>query len=114
MLVVLGEIWVSEGCEQEYLALAEGLREAVSGIDGFISMERFTSVSEAGKIMSVSYWRDEEAVVEFRNLPANRVAETRAREALFRDYRVLVTDVIRDYGFRQREEAPADSRAVHG
>lgn len=114
VLVVLGEIWVADGGEQEYLALAEGLRDAVSRIDGFIAMERFTSVSEVGKIMSVSYWRDEEAVAAFRNLPANRAAETRARAGLFRDYRVLVAGVTRDYGLQQRAEAPADSRAVHG
>jgi len=82
-------------------------------MDGFISVERFQSLTEPGKLLSLSFWRDEEAVRAWRNLPSHRSTQEAGRAGIFRDYRLRVAAVIRDYGLTEREEAPTDSRAAH-
>ena len=82
-------------------------------IDGFISIERFESIYEPGKMLSLSFWRDEESVREWRALDEHRGAQRAGRDHVFRDYRLRIAGVIRDYGMTERDEAPADSRAVH-
>jgi heme-degrading monooxygenase HmoA len=82
-------------------------------MDGFISIERFQSLNEPEKLLSLSFWRDEEAVRAWRNHPAHRTTQGEGRDGVFRDYRLRVAAVLRDYGLTEREEAPADSRAVH-
>ena len=82
-------------------------------IDGFISIERFESLSSPGKILSLSFWRDEEAVKQWRMLEAHRHVQALGRESIFADYRLRVAQVIRDYGLHEREQAPSDSRKVH-
>jgi len=82
-------------------------------MDGFISVERFQSLTEPGKLLSLSFWRDEEAVRAWRNLPSHRATQEAGRAGVFRDYRLRVAAVIRDYGLNEREEAPADSRSAH-
>lgn len=113
MIAVIFEVWPAEGRKQEYLDLAASLKPLLEKVDGFVSIERFESLTEPGKILSLSVWRDEQAVAQWRALEAHREAQARGRAGVFRDYRLRVAAVIRDYGLRERGEAPADSRAAH-
>lgn len=113
MIAVIFEVWPAEGQRQRYLDLAAALREELVVMDGFISIERFQSLNEPEKLLSLSFWRDEEAVRAWRNHPGHRATQGEGRDGVFRDYRLRVAAVLRDYGLTEREEAPADSRAVH-
>jgi heme-degrading monooxygenase HmoA len=86
----------------------------VKDFDGFISIERFQSLTDPAKILSLSFWRDEEAVARWRQVEEHRRAQDAGRRAIFEDYRLRVASVLRDYGMNERDQAPADSRAVHG
>jgi len=114
MIAVIFEVWPAEGRATEYFDLAAALKADVEGIDGFISVERFESLATPGKFLSVSFWRDEDALRAWRNLDGHRQAQARGRKGIFRDYRLRVASVIRDYGMSARDEAPADSRKRHG
>jgi heme-degrading monooxygenase HmoA len=114
MIAVVFEVWPNDGQRQEYLDIAAALRPLLDGIDGFVSIERFESLSQPGKILSLSFWRDEEAVAAWRRLDAHRAAQAKGRSIVFDDYRLRVAHVLRDYGMDTREEAPADSRERHG
>lgn len=114
MIAVIFEVWPAEGAFQEYLDIAADLRPLLDEIDGFISIERFESLTEPGKILSLSFWRDEEAVAAWRNLEPHRAAQTAGRDHVFADYRLRVAQVLRDYGMESRLDAPADSRELHG
>ncbi len=113
MIAVIFEVWPAEGRRQEYLDLAAALREELSAMDGFISVERFESLAEPGKLLSLSFWRDEAAVRAWRERPGHRTTQARGRAGTFRDYRLRIGAVLRDYGMRDRDQAPADSRAAH-
>lgn len=113
MIAVIFEVRPAEGETQHYLDLAAALREDLIQIDGFISIERFQSLSEPGKILSLSFWRDEEAVRRWRNRPGHRATQVKGRNGVFADYRLRVASVVRDYGLHDRDQAPADSRHVH-
>ncbi|MBA2451970.1 MAG: antibiotic biosynthesis monooxygenase [Chloroflexia bacterium] len=114
MIAVIFEVWPSEGRKQEYLDIAAGLRPLLDDIDGFISIERFESIYEPGKILSLSFWRDEQALEEWRRLDPHRAAQTIGRMEIFKDYRLRIAGVVRDYGMSDREQAPFDSRDRHG
>lgn len=114
MIAVIFEVWAADGRRQTYLDLAAKLKEELVVIDGFLSIERFESLTEPGKILSLSFWRDEEAVARWRNLPSHRAAQAAGRGGVFRDYRLRVASVLRDYGLKDRAAAPGDSRAMHG
>ena len=114
MIAVIFEVWPAEGRAGEYFDLAGALRSELEGIDGFISIERFESLVTRGKYLSLSFWRDEEAVCTWRNLEAHRKAQARGRRDVFADYRLRVASVVRDYGLKERGDAPNDSRDVHG
>ena len=114
MIAVIFEVWPDgDDGKRDYLGLAAALRSDLMRMDGFISVERFQSLSEPGKLLSLSFWRDEEAVRAWRNLPSHRTTQGAGRDGVFRDYRLRVASVIRDYGLNEREEAPADSRTAH-
>ena len=113
MIAVIFEVWPGEGRRDEYLDIAAELRPLLDGIDGFISIERFASLSEQGKILSLSFWRDEESVAAWRQLEAHRAAQSRGRAGIFSDYRLRIAGVVRDYGMYSRDEAPPDSRERH-
>lgn len=113
MIAVIFEVWPADGEAGHYLDLAAALKSDLNANDGFISVERFESLTEKGKLLSLSFWRDEEAVKRWRNLPSHRAAQAKGRSGVFRDYRLRVASVMRDYGRNERDEAPADSRAVH-
>ena len=112
MIAVIFEVWPAE--RGAYLDIAASLAPLLGGIDGFISIERFESLAEPGKLLSLSFWRDEEAVTCWRNLEAHRMAQARGRGGVLRDYRLRVADVSRDYGLKDRAQAPDDSRTANG
>ena len=114
MIAVIFEFWPAEGRAAEYFELAASLRSELETIDGFLSIERFESVTTQGKFVSLSFWRDEDSVRRWRNLESHRSAQARGRGGVFTDYRLRVASVIRDYGLKDRGEAPADSRERHG
>jgi heme-degrading monooxygenase HmoA len=113
MIAVIFEVVPAPGRKQEYLDLAASLRPDLERIDGFVSIERFQSLTDPGKILSLSIWRDEEAVKRWRQFEGHRIAQAKGRAGIFADYRLRVAAVIRDYGMFERAEAPADSRALH-
>src|SRR5271163_584662 len=114
VIAVIFEVWPKAGQRQRYLDLAAELRPLLEGIDGFISIERFESLTEPGKILSLSVFRDEAAVAAWRNLDAHRRAQARGRAEVFAKYRLRIAGVIRDYGMNERDQAPPDSLSVHG
>jgi heme-degrading monooxygenase HmoA len=114
VIAVIFEVWPTDGKSVEYFALAAALREDLVKIDGFISIERFESLTTKGKYLSLSFWRDEEAVHAWRNHESHRKAQAMGRLGVFADYRLRVASVIRDYGLQARDDAPRDSREVHG
>ena len=113
MIAIIFEVIPAPGRKQEYLDLAAALRPELEKQDGFISIERFTSLSNEGKVLSLSYWRDEAAVQRWRQFEGHRQAQARGRNGVFADYRLRVASVLRDYGMKERAEAPSDSRAAH-
>jgi heme-degrading monooxygenase HmoA len=113
MIAVIFEVWPAEGRTDDYLAIAAALRTELEAIDGFISVERFQSISEPGKLLSLSFWRDDEAVKTWRNQQHHRASQAKGRSGIFADYRLRVAAVARDYGLNDRAAAPGDSRAVH-
>ncbi len=114
MIAVIFEVQPKPGCEQCYFDIAADLKAELETIDGFISVERFESLMTPGKYLSLSFWRDEEAVKAWRETAHHRAAQTSGRDNLFADYRLRVASVMRDYGLESRNEAPDDSRALHG
>lgn len=113
MIAVIFEVHPAEGHVDDYLGIAADLRPLLDGIDGFLSIERFQSLAEEGKLVSLSFWRDEAAILEWRRMDRHRWAQAAGRQAVLSDYRLRVAEVVRDYGMTDRDEAPADSRAVH-
>jgi heme-degrading monooxygenase HmoA len=113
MIAVIFEAMPAPGRQQEYLDLAAGLRPHLEKMDGFISIERFASLTNEGKILSLSFWRDEDAVRRWRGVEGHRAAQAKGRGGVFSDYRLRVAGVIRDYGMSDRAQTPADSRAIH-
>lgn len=114
MIAVIFEFTPHEGRFADYKALAEGLAEDVREFDGFISIERFESISNKGKFVSLSFWRDEEAVRNWRNVQKHREAQKKGRGSIFKSYRLRIAEVRRDYTMDERAQAPADSVQVHG
>ena len=114
MIAVIFEVEPHPDRRQAYLDAAARLKPILETIDGFVSVERFESLTHPGKMLSLSIWRDEEAVRQWRNVEAHRRTQAAGRETIFRDYRLRVAHVIRDYGMVERDDAPGDSRAAHG
>ena len=114
MIAVIFEVAPFLGERHRYLDLAGELRAKLETMDGFISVERFESLTVRGKLLSLSFWRDEDAVRRWRETEEHRAAQQAGRGGVFADYRLRVAHVQRDYGLQEREEAPEDSRAVHG
>ena len=114
MIAVLFEVQLAPGRKNDYLAEAAALRDALEAVDGFISVERYQSLADPDRLLSLSFWRDEDAVAQWRQVEDHRRAQDAGRRAIFEDYRLRVASVLRDYGMNERAEAPADSRAVHG
>ena len=114
MIAVIFEVEPREGRREAYLDAAARLRPILEKIDGFVSIERFQSITNSGKMLSLSYWRDEEAVKAWRNQEGHRLTQAQGRNEIFADYSLNVAQVLRSYGMNERDEAPADARKVHG
>lgn len=114
MIAVIFEALPHPEQKQAYLDAAAFLRPQLELVDGFISIERFESLAQPGKLLSLSFWRDEQAVQCWRNIEAHRQIQSRGRDRIFSDYRLRVAQVVRDYGLNDRAEAPDDSRRAHG
>jgi len=112
MIAVIFEVVPYMGERHKYLDLARDLRAELERIDGFISIERFESLTLRGKLLSLSFWRDEEAVRDWRNLEAHRAAQQAGRDGIFADYRLRIGHVLRDYGMFERAQAPDDNREL--
>ncbi|MDU9003075.1 antibiotic biosynthesis monooxygenase family protein [Sedimentitalea todarodis] len=113
MIAIIFEVEPADGMKDTYLDIAAEMRPLAEQIDGFVSVERFQSITNPGKLLSLSLFRDEDAVQEWRRLAAHRRAQAKGRGGVFSDYRLRVTQVIRDYGMTDRDEAPSDSIAAH-
>lgn len=109
MIAVIFEVTPRDGQRENYLGVAADLRPLLDGIDGFVSIERFESLSAPGKLLSLSFWRDEAAIAAWRNLPPHRHAQSAGRKRVFADYRLRIAGVVRDYGMNDRREAPSAS-----
>ena len=114
MIAVIFEVQPATEGRDRYLALAAALKPELERMDGFISIERFQSLADPARLLSLSFWRDEAAVRAWREHEAHRAAQDEGRTSVFTDYRLRVAAVLRDYGLDPREQAPPDSRARHG
>ncbi len=113
MIAIIFEVEPKKGKEAAYFDMAADLKPVLETMDGFISVERFESLMQPGKFLSLSFWRDEAAVAQWRNVEKHRGAQDAGRSAIFEDYRLRVAHVLRDYGMSDRDQAPKDSLAVH-
>ena len=113
MITVIFEVTPAPGHREAYLAAAARMRPLVEKIDGFISVERFESLTNPGKLLSLSIWRDEAALEQWRKLPEHRAMQKLGRESYFADYRLRVAEVVRDYGMKERGEVPEDSKVAN-
>lgn len=107
MIAVIFEVEPAD--REAYFRIAGELRPLLDEIDGFVSIERFQSLNDPGRVLSLSFWRDEEALARWRNVEAHRVGQSAGRNGVFRDYRLRVAEVVRDYGMSAREQAPEDA-----
>lgn len=114
MIAVIFEVWPHAEHRAGYLDWAARLREELMQMEGFISIERFQSLTDPDKLLSLSVWRDEACLAAWRGLESHRAAQAAGRATMFRDYRIRIAQVLRDYTLTEREQAPADSRARHG
>ncbi len=112
MIGVIFEVWPKPEHKDEYLALAAELRSTLEAIDGFVSVERFQSITDENKLLSVSFFDSHTALDEWRNIAEHRVAQKIGRSSYFQDYRLRVVNVERDYSMSNREQAPEDSKAI--
>jgi heme-degrading monooxygenase HmoA len=113
MIAVIFEAFPAEGKWDEYLDIAAKLRPELEKIDGFISIERFQSIADSSKVLALSFWENEESIAAWRNLELHRNAQARGRAGIFRDYRIRVGNINRDYSMINREQAPADTIKKH-
>ena len=113
MIAVIFETTPRDGQQHEYLQAAARLKPLLEQVDGFISIERFASLSQPQRILSLSFWRDEASIAGWRNMEAHREVQAAGRTNILADYRLRVAHVVRDYGMNQRTQAPVDSQRVH-
>lgn len=113
MIAVIFEVEPTDGRRQEYFDIAAEMRPVLEQVEGFISVERFQSLTTHGKVLSLSYFENENAVHTWRSITAHRAAQAKGRKGIFKDYRLRVAYVIRDYGMFERDQAPNDSRDIH-
>lgn len=114
MIAVIFEFTPAKGRFPQYMTLVEELKADLAKADGFISLERFESITNPGKFVSLQFWRDDESVRKWRNVQKHREAQAQGRGGIFSSYRLRIASVIRDYEMDKRQQAPEDSRRVHG
>lgn len=113
MIAVIFEVEPANARKQDYLDIAAEMRPILDDIEGFISVERFQSLTDQRKILSLSFFEDEAAIARWRTLSAHRGAQKKGRNGIFDNYRLRIANVIRDYGMFDRDEAPTDSQEAH-
>jgi heme-degrading monooxygenase HmoA len=113
VIAVIFEVEPRPGAASRYFELAAALKADLESIDGFISVERFESIARPGRFLSLSFWRDEDAVRRWRCHGMHRSAQREGRSEILAAYRLRVATVIRDYGMDERDQAPPDSRTAH-
>lgn len=113
MITVIFEAFPAKGKWDEYLDIAARLRSELNKIEGFISIERFQSISNPEKVLSLSFWENEKSIAQWRNIELHRAAQAKGRKSIFEDYRIRIASVIRDYSLTNREQAPTDSKLIH-
>lgn len=113
MIAVIFEVIPNEGKKEEYLDIAASLRPELDHTEGFISIERFQSFSNPDKVLSLSFWKDEASIQQWRNLEMHRHAQAKGRNEVFKDYHLRIATVVRDYGMFERKETPEDSTSYH-
>jgi heme-degrading monooxygenase HmoA len=113
MIAVIFEAFPADGKWDEYLAIAARLKPELSKIEGFISIERFESIANPGKVLSMSFWKDEQSIIQWRNIEMHRMAQKEGSNSIFDNYRLRVAHVMRDYGKSERAQAPNDSKTIH-
>lgn len=114
MIAVIFELHPKDGHRDAYLDIAASLRDELETMSGFISVERFESLTHPGKLLSLSFFEDEDALKDWRNRASHRKAQAAGRNVHFADYRLRIASVTRDYGMTDRDNAPPDSRARYG
>ena len=114
MVSVIFEVWPHPDHKAGYLDWAAELKPQLERMEGFISIERFQSLTDPDKLLSLQFWRDDACLTAWRNLEAHRAAQSAGRTTMFREYRLRIAEVTRDYGLNARAEAPEDSRRAHG
>jgi len=110
MIAVIFEVQIKEGKQEEYLEIAAELKEHLVRVDGFISIERFSSLSEEGKLCSLSFWEDEASVKQWREFDMHRLAQEKGKSEIFADFRIRVAEVVRDYGMKSRKDVSKSDR----
>lgn len=113
MIAVIFEVFPKEENKQAYLDIATKLKPMLADVDGFISIERFASLQDPNKILSLSFWKDEQSIENWRNDAKHRLGQASGLQDIFSDYRIRVGQIVRDYGLESRDEAPGDSNAYH-
>lgn len=106
MIAVIFEVKINDGKQEKYLQIAAQLRGHLDKVKGFISIERFASLSEDGKLCSLSFWEDEASIKQWREFESHRLAQAKGKNGIFADFRIRVAEVVRDYGMEERREAP--------
>lgn len=113
MIAVIFEVRPAEGRKADYLDISAEMRPMLDEVEGFISVERFQSLNDPRRILSLSFFEDEDAIARWRNLSAHRGAQAKGRKGVFDDYRLRIATVLRDYGMFDRAQAPKDSKEIH-
>src|SRR5690242_18647985 len=113
MIAAILEVYVKEEHRQEYLDIAAQLRPLLDDIDGFISVERFESLYTPGKLISLSFWRDEEAIAAWQQVREHHIAQAKGRSTIFEDYRMKIARVMWDYSKHDRAQAPQNRQVSH-
>lgn len=113
MIAVIFESWPEAIHQNEYQDMVKQLRVELQKIKGFISIEKYESATHPGKILSLSFFEDEESIAEWRNVTLHRQAQSQGRALFYRDYRIRIAHVMRDYSLAERSQAPVDSVQYH-
>jgi heme-degrading monooxygenase HmoA len=113
MIAVIFEVFPADGKRDDYFSMAADLKAELNKIEGFISVERFQSITEPGKFLSLSFWKDEGSIKQWRNVEMHRMAQKEGRRSIFDNYRLRVAEVCRDYSMTERLQAPDDSKEFH-
>ncbi len=89
----------TDGDEAAYQAMAEDMFELVAEQDGFLGYENFSS--DDGKHVTIAYFRDEEAILNWKRVAEHREAQRLGREKWYQSFTLRIATVTRAYGFER-------------